>query len=119
LAPVFPSERRATPIPAARFVTTDALRDGLAEAVAHHLPPLSPHLLRPRFAASDLPPEPDECCCHSRGFGSPAALNTTMIYVHADNTHIEQARPAPAGGPSTGSEADDDDVESADGRRAA
>jgi len=46
LAPVFPSERRNA-IPAARFVTTDALRDGLAEPVAHHLPPLSPHLLRP------------------------------------------------------------------------
>jgi site-specific recombinase XerD len=92
LAPVFPSERRNADS-SSRFVTTDALRDGLAEAVAHHLPAyrgrLSPHLLR-HFAASDLYRNGMNVVAIQEVLGHQW-LNTTMIYVHVDNTHIEQA----------------------------
>ena len=74
-------------------MTTDALRDGLAEAVAHHLPAyrgrLSPHLLR-HFAASDLYRNGMNVVAIHEVLGHQW-LNTTMIYVHVDNTHIEQA----------------------------
>ena len=92
LAPVFPSERRNADS-SSRFVTTDALRDGLAEAVAHHLPAyrgrLSPHLLR-HFAASDLYRNGMNVVAIQEVLGHQW-LNTTMIYVHVDKTHIEQA----------------------------
>ena len=55
-APLFPSERRHGD-GSSRAVTDDALRTGLAEAVASHLPGqagrLTPHLLR-HYAASEL-----------------------------------------------------------------
>lgn len=92
LAPVFPSERRNADT-TSKFVTTDALRDGLAEAVALHLPAhsgrLSPHLLR-HFAASDLYRTGMDVVAIQEVLGHQW-LNTTMIYVHVDKTHIEEA----------------------------
>lgn len=91
-APLFPSERRFGD-GANRPVTDDALRAGLAEAVAAHLPAqvgkLTPHVLR-HFAASQL---------YRSGMGVAAIqeilghewLNTTMIYVHVEQSHIEDA----------------------------
>ncbi|MGH7748844.1 MAG: tyrosine-type recombinase/integrase, partial [Candidatus Dormibacteria bacterium] len=92
MAPLFPSERRNAD-GSSRFVTTDALRDGLAEAVAHHLPThsgrLSPHRLR-HFAASDLYRNGMDVVAIQEVLGH-SWLNTTMIYVHVDKTHIEDA----------------------------
>jgi site-specific recombinase XerD len=89
---VFPSERRNADA-TSRFVTTDALRDGLADAVAAHLPGhsgrLSPHLLR-HFAASDLYRSGMNVVAIQEVLGH-LWLNTTMIYVHVDKTHIEDA----------------------------
>lgn len=92
LAPVFPSERRnddATSSP----VETDALRSGLAVAVDKHLPDhagrLTPHVLR-HFAASDLYRNGMDVVAIQEILGH-RWLNTTMIYVHVDRTHIEDA----------------------------
>lgn len=89
-APLFPSERRngdGSRSP----VTTDALRDGLAAAVRAHLPTragrLSPHLLR-HFAASNLYRCGMDVVAIQEVLGH-RWLNTTMIYVHVDRTHIE------------------------------
>ena len=91
-APVFPSERRHAGAVSAR-VTENALRAGLAEAVSRYLPGhagrISPHVLR-HFAASDL---------YAQGMNIVAIqdllghswINTTMIYVHVNKTHIEDA----------------------------
>ena len=92
LAPVFPSERRNVD-GSSSAVTTDALRYGLAAAVRTHLPThrgqLSPHLLR-HFAASDLYRSGMDIVAIQEVLGH-RWLNTTMIYVHVDRTHIEQA----------------------------
>jgi site-specific recombinase XerD len=92
LAPLFPSERRNSN-GSNGFVTTDTLRDGLAEAVAAYLPGhvgrLSPHLLR-HFAASDLYRNGMDVVAIQEVLGH-SWLNTTMIYVHIDKTHIEDA----------------------------
>jgi integrase len=92
LAPVFPSERRngdASSSP----VETDALRYGLAVAVRKHLPEhagrLTPHMLR-HFAASDLYRHGMDVVALQEVLGH-RWLNTTMIYVHVDRTHIEDA----------------------------
>ena len=91
-APVFPSERRNAD-GSSMVVTTDALRGGLAHAVRKHLPEqdgrLSPHLLR-HFAASDLYRNGMDVVAIQEILGH-AWLNTTMIYVHVDRTHIEDA----------------------------
>ena len=92
LAPVFPSERRNVD-GSSSAVTTDALRDGLAAAVRHaptaHRGQLSPHLLR-HFAASDLYRNGMDIVAIQEVLGH-RWFNTTMIYVHVDRTHIEQA----------------------------
>ncbi|WP_260463679.1 tyrosine-type recombinase/integrase [Streptomyces sp. TRM72054] len=107
-APLFPSERRygnGSSVPGQqagqgrraarrrRPVTDDALRTELAETVARHLPhqagQLTPHVLR-HFAASDL---------YRNGMDVVAIqeipghewLNTTMIYVHVEKSHVEDA----------------------------
>ena len=99
LAPVFPSERRNAD-GSSSPVTTDALRDGLAAAVRMHLPAhrgqLSPHLLR-HFAASDLYRNGMDVVAIQEILGH-RWLNTTMIYVHVDRTHIEDAWAVPAPG---------------------
>lgn len=91
-APLFPSERRNGD-GSSSFATTDTLRDGLAEAVGAHLPDhagrLSPHLLR-HFAASDLYRNGMDVVAIQEILGH-SWLNTTMIYVHVDKTHIEDA----------------------------
>ncbi len=91
-APVFPSERR-TIDGSSMMVTTDALRGGLASAVRTHLPEqaglLSPHVLR-HFAASDLYRNGMNVVAIQEILGH-SWLNTTMIYVHVDRTHIEDA----------------------------
>jgi integrase/recombinase XerD len=92
MAPLFPSERRRAD-GSSGFAITDTLRDGLAEAVAVHLPThtgrLSPHLLR-HFAASDLYRNGMDVVAIREILGH-AWLNTTMTYVHVDKTHIEDA----------------------------
>jgi integrase len=92
LAPVFPSERRSAD-GSSNTVTSDALRHGLADAVDRHLPAhagrLSPHLLR-HFAASDLYRNGMDVVAIQEVLGHQW-LNTTMIYVHVDRTHIEDA----------------------------
>jgi len=92
MAPLFPSERRNAD-GSSKAVTTDTLRGGLAEAVANHLPThadrLSPHLLR-HFAASDLYRSGMDVVAIQEVLGH-SWLNTTMIYVHVDRTHIEDA----------------------------
>ncbi len=91
-APVFPSERRNAD-GSSSPVTTDALRDGLTAAVRQHLPAqagrLSPHLLR-HFAASDLYRNGMDVVAIQEILGH-CWINTTMIYVHVDRTHIEDA----------------------------
>ena len=91
-APMFPSERRHAGAVSARL-TENAIRAGLAEAVSRYLPGhagrISPHVLR-HFAASDL---------YAQGMNIVAIqdllghswINTTMIYVHVNKTHIEDA----------------------------
>lgn len=92
MAPLFPSERRNAD-GSSRCASTDTLRDGLAEAVGAHLPGhtgrLSPHLLR-HFAASDLYRNGMDVVAIQEILGH-VWLNTTMIYVHVDKTHIEDA----------------------------
>jgi site-specific recombinase XerD len=92
MAPLFPSERHNGDGSSAA-VSTDALRDGLAEAVAVYLPghkgQLSPHLLR-HYAASDLYRNGMDIVAIQEVLGH-SWLNTTMIYVHVDQTHIEDA----------------------------
>jgi site-specific recombinase XerD len=74
-------------------VTDDALRDGLADAVARHLPHqvgiLTPHLLR-HFAASDLYRSGMDVVAIQEVLGHEW-LNTAMIYVHVDRSYVEDA----------------------------
>lgn len=91
-APLFPSERR-DPGGRCKRVSTSAIRGAMAEAVQRHLPRwvgrATPHALR-HFAASDL---------YAQGMNVVAVqellghrwINTTMIYVHVNKTHIEDA----------------------------
>jgi site-specific recombinase XerD len=91
-APLFPSERRYGD-GSSRAVTDDALRTGLAEAVARHLPhqagQLTPHVLR-HFAASDLYRNGMDVVAIQEVLGHEW-LNTTMIYVHVEKSHVEDA----------------------------
>ncbi|MFJ2642359.1 tyrosine-type recombinase/integrase [Streptomyces sp. NPDC087511] len=89
---MFPSERR-DPGGRCKRVSTSAIRGAMAAAVERHLPRWSgratPHALR-HFAASDL---------YAQGMNVVAIqellghrwINTTMIYVHVNKTHIEDA----------------------------
>ncbi|MEU8927421.1 tyrosine-type recombinase/integrase [Kitasatospora sp. NPDC048545] len=92
MAPLFPSERRYGD-GSSRAVTDDALRSGLAEAVARHLPhqinQLTPHVLR-HFAASDLYRNGMDVVAIQEILGHEW-LNTTMIYVHVEQSHVEDA----------------------------
>jgi site-specific recombinase XerD len=91
-APLFPSERH-NPDGSCASVTDDALRAGLAEAVARHLPPqvgrLTPHVLR-HFAASDLYRGGMDVVAIQELLGH-SWINTTMIYVHVNRSHVEDA----------------------------
>ena len=91
-APLFPSERRHGD-GSSRPVTDDALRDGLAEAVAAHLPGqagrLTPHLLR-HYAASELYRNGMDVFAVQEVLGHEW-INTTMIYVHVHRSHVEDA----------------------------
>ena len=119
-APVFPSERRNAD-GSSSPVTTDALRDGLAAAVRQHLPAqsgrLSPHLLR-HFAASDLYRNGMDVVAIQEILGD-CWINTTMIYVHVDRTHIEDAWADAGAGPLSVWETDHNEMESTTGRRSA
>lgn len=76
-----------------RAVTDDALRIGLAAAAARYLPhqagQLTPHVLR-HFAASDLYRNGIDVVAIQEILGHEW-LNTTMIYVHVENSHVEDA----------------------------
>lgn len=91
-APLFPSERRLGGGISAKM-SENAVRIGLSEAVGRHLPgrtgALSPHVLR-HFAASDLYAQGLNVIAIQQLLGH-SWLNTTMIYVHVNKTHIEDA----------------------------
>lgn len=92
-APLLPSERRVSLSGRCLRVGADALRDGLATAVARWLPSwagrLTPHGLR-HFCASSM---------YGRGVDLKAIqellghewLSTTTLYIHVHTDHIEQA----------------------------
>jgi site-specific recombinase XerD len=92
-APMFPSERRDPQVAGCSRVGSDALRSGLAGAVATWLPAwsgkLTPHGLR-HFCASSL---------YARGVDLKAIqellghewLSTTTGYIHVHANHIELA----------------------------
>ncbi len=95
-APLLPSERRDPDTGRAIRAGADALRTGLAQAVARWLPDwdgrdrrLTPHGLR-HYCASSL---------YGQGVGLKAIqellghswLSTTTLYVHVHDEHIEQA----------------------------
>jgi site-specific recombinase XerD len=95
-APLLPSERRDPDTGRAIRAGADALRTGLAHAVARWLPDwhrpdrrLTPHGLR-HYCASSL---------YAQGVGLKAIqellghswLSTTTLYVHVHDEHIEQA----------------------------
>ena len=119
-APLFPSERRHGD-GSSRPVTDDALRLGLAEAVAGHLPGqagrLTPHLLR-HFAASELYRNGMDVFAVQEVLGHEW-INTTMIYVHVHRSHVEDAWARPGDAPPGGSAASGREVEPAAGRRPA
>jgi site-specific recombinase XerD len=92
-APLLPSERRDRHTEGCRRVGDDALRAGLAQAVASWLPTwsgrLCPHVLR-HFAASSLYAHGmdlkaiQELCGHDW-------IATTSLYLHTHDEHIEAA----------------------------
>lgn len=86
-APLFPSER------VGGRVGYDALRAGLAAAIATHLPQwadrLTPHVLR-HFCASQLYLDGVDLISIQEALGH-AWVATTMRYVHVHRTRIEQA----------------------------
>lgn len=91
-APLFPSERKlACGVNAP--VSDSALRDGLKDVAARLWPAwaqrLSPHVLR-HFAASDLFAQGMTVVAIQELLGH-RWLNTTMIYVHVNKTHIEDS----------------------------
>lgn len=91
-APLFPSERRNADGSCAR-VGADALRNGLAEATARHLPDwgeaLTPHVLR-HFCASQLYHNGLDLISIQEVLGH-AWIATTIRYVHVHRTHVEDA----------------------------
>jgi site-specific recombinase XerD len=91
-APLFPSERKNTDGSSAR-VGSNALRSGLADATAAHLPTwsarLTPHVLR-HYCASQLYLEGMDLISIQEMLGH-AWVVTTMRYVHVHRTRIEDA----------------------------
>lgn len=91
-APLFCSERNNADGTAAR-VGSEALRAGLAEASAQHLPDwsdsLTPHVLR-HFCASQLYVSGMDLIAIQETLGH-AWIATTMNYVHVHRTHVEDA----------------------------
>jgi integrase/recombinase XerD len=90
--PLFCSERKNADGTAAR-VGNEALRAGLAEAAAQHLPEWSgkvtPHVLR-HFCASQLHFGGMDLIAIQETLGH-AWIATTMNYVHVHRTHVEDA----------------------------
>jgi site-specific recombinase XerD len=91
-APLFPSERKNADGTAKR-VGDDALRSGLSEATAAHLPAwadkLTPHVLR-HFCASQLYLSGMDLISIQEALGH-AWVATTMKYIHVHRTRIEDA----------------------------
>ncbi|WP_344611209.1 tyrosine-type recombinase/integrase [Dactylosporangium salmoneum] len=91
-APLFPSERRNADGSCAR-VGDDALRVGLADAAARHLPgwadALTPHVLR-HFCASQLYHGGLDLVSIQEVLGH-SWIATTMHYIHVHRTHVEDA----------------------------
>jgi site-specific recombinase XerD len=91
-APLFPSERRNADGSCAR-VGDDALRTGLADAAAKHLPDwtdaLTPHVLR-HFCASQLYHGGLDLVSIQEVLGH-SWIATTMQYIHVHRTHVEDA----------------------------
>ncbi|TWH65074.1 tyrosine-type recombinase/integrase [Micromonospora olivasterospora] len=91
-APLFPSERKHAD-GTCRRVGDDALRAGLAEAAAKHLPgwadTLTPHVLR-HYAASRLYQGGLDLISIQEVLGH-SWIATTMRYVHVHRTHVEDA----------------------------
>ncbi|MGC5322358.1 tyrosine-type recombinase/integrase [Micromonospora arida] len=91
-APLFPSERHH-PDGTAMRISCDALRRGLAEAVAVHLPEwvdrLTPHALR-HYSASQLYGSGMDLLAIQELLGH-WWVATTMRYVHVLQTHVEDA----------------------------
>lgn len=91
-APLFPSERRNADR-TCRRVGDDALRAGLAEAAAKHLPcwadTLTPHVLR-HYAASQLYRAGLDLISIQEVLGH-SWIATTMHYIHVHRTHVEDA----------------------------
>ncbi|MGW1869978.1 tyrosine-type recombinase/integrase [Streptomyces mauvecolor] len=74
-------------------MTDDALRTGLAEVVARHLTyqvgQLTLHVLR-HFVAADLYRNGMDVVATQEILGHEW-LNTTMIYLHVEKSHVEDA----------------------------
>jgi site-specific recombinase XerD len=91
-APLFPSERKNAD-GTCRRVGDDALRAGLAEATAAHLPSwaekLTPHVLR-HFCASQLYLSGMDLISIQEALGH-SWVATTMRYIHVQRTHVEDA----------------------------
>jgi site-specific recombinase XerD len=91
-APLLPSERKSRDGTCGR-VGTEALRVGLAEAAAAHLPAwsdrLTPHVLR-HYCASQLYLSGMDLLAIQELLGH-AWVATTMQYVHVQRTWIEEA----------------------------
>jgi len=91
-APLFPSERKNAD-GTCRRVGDDALRAGLAEATAAHLPSwaekLTPHVLR-HFCASQLCLSGMDLISIQEALGH-SWVATTMRYIHVQRTHVEDA----------------------------
>ncbi len=91
-APLFPSERRTTD-GSARRVGDDALRSGLVDAAAIHLPEwsatLTPHVLR-HYCASQLYLNGMDLISIQEVLGH-SWIATTMRYVHVHRTRVEDA----------------------------
>ena len=91
-APLFPSERRNADGASCR-VGAAALRTGLAEATAAHLPgwadKLTPHVLR-HFCASELYLSGMDLISIQETLGH-SWVATTMKYVHVHKTRVEDA----------------------------
>lgn len=91
-APLFPSERRCAD-QSRRRASYNALRVGLAEATAEHLPAwtgrLTPHVLR-HYCASQLYLNGVDLISIQEMYGH-AWVTTTMKYVHVQRSRIEDA----------------------------
>lgn len=90
--PLLPSERKNAD-GTCKPVSVQSLRDGLAEAVAQHLPAwkgnLTPHVLR-HFCASQLYLSGMDLLAIQELLGHDWVI-TTMRYIHVQRTHIEDA----------------------------